>query len=344
MRILIVEDDPVLADGLTRSLRHADYAVDCVNKGDEADHVLAAQSYDLVILDVGLPGLDGFEVLRRLRRRGGAVPVLVLTARDALPDRVRGLDLGADDYMVKPFDLPELEARVRALIRRGQSGGASLLTHGALVLDTAGRRATLGGEPLDLSARELGVLEVLMMRSGRVVNKEQLAEQLYGWDEEVGANAIEVYVHRLRRKLEPAGVSIRTIRGLGYLLEKGRQPEHRHAQRSRAKPTTLRRQVLMWLCWPLLVLWSVSSVIDYDIANRFVNLAYDRSLLESRSTSAARSRCSTSVSTSTCRDSRADAAVARVRAPLLSRHRPESRVHHRRARPAAAARPLFRSG
>jgi two-component system OmpR family response regulator len=220
MRILIVEDDPVLADGLTRSLRGADYAVDCVGNGAEADHVLAAQSYDLVILDVGLPGVDGFEVLRRLRRRGAAVPVLILTARDALSDRVKGLDLGADDYMVKPFDLPELEARARALIRRGQSGGASVLSHGALVLDTAGRRATLEGEPLELSARELGVLEVLMMRSGRVVNKEQLAEQLYGWDEEVGPNAIEVYVHRLRRKLEPAGVVIRTIRGLGYLLEK----------------------------------------------------------------------------------------------------------------------------
>ena len=220
MRILIVEDDPVLADGLTRSLRHADYAVDCMNNGAEADHVLTAQSYDLVILDLGLPGLDGFEVLRRMRRRGAAVPVLVLTARDGLTDRVKGLDIGADDYMIKPFDLPELEARARALIRRGQSGGSSLLTHGALVLDTAGRRATLSGDPLDLSARELGVLEVLMMRSGRVVNKEQLAEQLYGWDEEVGPNAIEVYVHRLRRKLEPAGVSIRTIRGLGYLLEK----------------------------------------------------------------------------------------------------------------------------
>ena len=220
MKILIVEDDPVLADGLTRSLRHAEYAVDGANNGQEADHVLTAQTYDLVILDLGLPGVDGFEVLRRLRRRGSAVPVLVLTARDALQDRVKGLDLGADDYMIKPFDLPELEARARALIRRGQSGGGSLLTHGSLVLDTAGRRATLAGEPLDLSARELGVLEVLMMRSGRVVNKEQLAEQLYGWDEEVGPNAIEVYVHRLRKKLEPAGVGIRTIRGLGYLLEK----------------------------------------------------------------------------------------------------------------------------
>jgi two-component system OmpR family response regulator len=220
MRILIVEDDPVLADGLTRSLRAADYAVDCTGDGATADLVLAAQAYDLVILDLGLPRLDGFEVLQRLRQRGSRVPVLVLTARDALEDRVKGLDLGADDYLTKPFDLPEFEARVRALIRRGQSGGASLLTHGALTLDTAGRRAMMNGEPLELSARELGVLEVLMLRSGRVVNKEQLAERLYGWNEEVGANAIEVCVHRLRKKLEPAGVTIRTIRGLGYLLEK----------------------------------------------------------------------------------------------------------------------------
>jgi two-component system OmpR family response regulator len=220
MRILVVEDDPVLADGLVRSLRQGDYAVDCVGSGDQADHVLLAQNYDLVILDLGLPKIDGFEVLRRLRHRGARMPVLVLTARDALDDRVRGLDLGADDYLTKPFDLPELEARVRALIRRGQSGGGSVLVHGTLKLDTVGRRATLNGTPLELSARELGVLEVLMLRSGRVVNKEQLAEQLYGWEEEVGPNAIEVYVHRLRRKLEPAGVVIRTIRGLGYLLEK----------------------------------------------------------------------------------------------------------------------------
>ncbi len=226
----------MLADGLTRSLRHADYAVDCSGNGSEADHVLAAQAYDLVILDLGLPQLDGFEVLRRLRHRGSRVPVLVLTARDTLDDRVKGLDLGADDYLTKPFELPELEARVRALIRRGHSGGGSLLTHGTLSVDTAGRRALLNGEPLELSARELGVLEVLMLRTGRVVNKEQLAEQLYGWDEEVGANAIEVYVHRLRRKLEPAGVKIRTIRGLGYLLEK--------IVHLRIKPDTLRRQLV----------------------------------------------------------------------------------------------------
>ncbi len=220
MRILIAEDDPVLADGLTRSLRQSDFAVDCAVDGERADSMLGSQHYDLLILDLGLPKLDGFEVLRRLRRRGGKVPVLVLSARDALADRVKGLDLGGDDYLTKPFELPELEARVRSLIRRGQSGGASELVNGPLTLDTGGRRATLNGVPLELSARELGVLEVLMLRSGRVVNKEQLAEQLYGWDDEVGSNAIEVYVHRLRKKVESAGVVIRTIRGLGYLLEK----------------------------------------------------------------------------------------------------------------------------
>jgi len=154
MRILIVEDDPVLSDGLVRSLKSADYAVDSAIDGSEADHILSAGSYDLVILDLGLPRLDGYEVLRRLRRRGSKTPVLILTALDSLEDRVKGLDLGADDYLTKPFDLPELEARVRALIRRGQSGGGSLLSHGALTLDTAGRRALLAGEPLELSARD----------------------------------------------------------------------------------------------------------------------------------------------------------------------------------------------
>ncbi len=222
MRILIAEDDPVLADGLTRTLRQDEYAVDCVNDGMAADHALSSQAYDLAILDVGLPRLDGFEVLKRLRRRASTIPVLVLTARDGLPDRVRGLDLGADDYMTKPFELPELEARVRALIRRGQTGGSATIAHGRLRLDTVGRRVTVDDQPLELSARELGVLEVLIMRNGRVVSKDQLAEKLYSWDDDVGANAIEVCVHRLRKKIEPAGIAIRTIRGLGYLLEKER--------------------------------------------------------------------------------------------------------------------------
>jgi two-component system, OmpR family, response regulator len=220
MRILIAEDDPVLADGLTRSLRGSEYAVDCVNDGTAADHALSTQAYDLAIIDLGLPRIDGFEVIKRLRRRSATPPVLVLTAHGALQDRVRGLDLGADDYMTKPFDLPELEARVRALIRRGSAGGNALILNGKLHLDTTGRRVTVDNQPLDLSARELGVLEVLMTRSGRVVSKDQLADKLYGWDEDVGANAIEVCVHRLRKKIEPSGVVIRTIRGLGYLMEK----------------------------------------------------------------------------------------------------------------------------
>lgn len=220
MRILIAEDDPVLADGLTRTLRRGEYAVDCVPDGVAADHALSTQTYDLAIIDLGLPRIDGFEVIKRLRRRSATPPVLVLTARDVLQDRVRGLDLGADDYMTKPFELPELEARVRALIRRGTAGGNAVILNGKLHLDTTGHRVTVDNQPLDLSARELGVLEVLMMRSGRVVSKDQLAEKLYGWDEDVGTNAIEVCVHRLRKKIEPSGVTIRTIRGLGYLMEK----------------------------------------------------------------------------------------------------------------------------
>lgn len=220
MRILIAEDDPVLADGLTRSLRGSEYAVDCVKDGAAADHALSTQAYDLAIIDLGLPRIDGFEVIKRLRRRSPTPPVLILTARDALQDRVRGLDLGADDYLTKPFELPELEARVRALIRRVTAGGSALIANGKLQLDTTGRRVTVDDLPLELSARELGVLEVLMTRCGRVVSKDQLAEKLYGWDEDVGANAIEVCVHRLRKKIEPSGVSIRTIRGLGYLMEK----------------------------------------------------------------------------------------------------------------------------
>lgn len=211
----------MLATALTRALRQAAYAVDALESGSEADRVLRIDVYDLVVLDLGLPGLDGLEVLRRLRDRRSRVPVLALTARDALEDRVAGLDLGADDYLTKPFDLPEFEARVRALIRRGHYNAAALVAHGRLSLDTAGRRLYCDEEPIDLSLRELAVAEILILRAGRVVSKEQMVDHLYGWnDEEVGSNAIEVYVHRVRRKLEPAGVTIRTVRGMGYLLER----------------------------------------------------------------------------------------------------------------------------
>jgi two-component system OmpR family response regulator len=220
MRILIVEDDPVLGDGIERSLAAAGYGVDRVDSGTAGDAALAGHDYDLAILDLGLPGLDGLEVLRRLRHRGGRAPVLILTARDAVGDRVTGLDLGADDYLVKPFDLAELEARARALLRRGQFGVSPQVTLGPLVFDSVGRCALVNGTALDLSAREVGVLEMLLARAGRVVSKETLAERLSRWGEEIGANAVEVYVHRLRRKLEPSGLVIRTIRGLGYLIDK----------------------------------------------------------------------------------------------------------------------------
>jgi two-component system OmpR family response regulator len=174
----------------------------------------------LLILDLGLPKLSGLEVLRRLRARSSLLPVLILTAADSIEQRVNGLDLGADDYMAKPFALSELEARVRALTRRGQGGGAAIIKHGPLSYDQVGRSAYINDQMLDLSARELGLLEVLLARTGRLVSKEQLVDHLCEWGEEVSNNAIEVYVHRLRKKIEVGGVRIATVRGLGYCLEK----------------------------------------------------------------------------------------------------------------------------
>ena len=220
MHILIAEDDPVLADGLSRSLRAAGYAVDIVTEGEQTDSALVAQSFDLLILDLGLPRLSGLEVLRRLRTRGAKMPVLILTAADSVDSRVRGLDLGADDYMAKPFALSELEARVRALTRRALGANQSMIRHGPLALDLAGHVASLNGQPLDLSAREMGLLGILLQRAGRVVSKEQLVDHLCEWGEEVSNNAIEVYVHRLRKKLEAGDIRIATIRGLGYCLER----------------------------------------------------------------------------------------------------------------------------
>lgn len=218
MRILIAEDDRVLADGLSRSLRSSGYAVDVVEGGDDAETALLAQPYDLVILDLGLPRLPGLEVLRRVRAHRNHVPVLVLTAADSVEQRVRGLDLGADDFMAKPFALTELEARVRALTRRALGSGQNLLRHGDLCLDPVGRVASINDVVLDLSGRELGLLETLLQRAGRLVSKEQLVDHLCEWGDELSNNAIEVYVHRLRKKLEPGGIHIATVRGLGYCL------------------------------------------------------------------------------------------------------------------------------
>ena len=221
MRILIAEDDHVLADGLMRSLRAAGAAVDHVSTGSEAEAaLLTSQEFDLLILDLGLPRLHGLDVLKNLRARGSNLPVLILTAADSVEERVKGLDYGADDYMAKPFSLSELEARVRALSRRGMGSASSTIKHGPLVYDQGGRVATIDGVMVELSARELGLLEVLLQRTGRLVSKDQLVERLCEWGEEVSNNAIEVYIHRLRKKIEKGPIRIATVRGLGYCLEK----------------------------------------------------------------------------------------------------------------------------
>jgi two-component system, OmpR family, response regulator len=224
MRLLIVEDDAPLASGLRRILEAEGHAVDVTERGEDAMLAASHERFDLVILDVGLAQMDGFEVLRRLRAAGksGPTPVLVLTARDAVDDRVRGLDLGADDYMVKPFAIPELTARVRALLRRSQAHGGPRIVHGPLVLDTVARRAFLRGEPLELAAREWAVLEVLLAKVEKIVSKEAIIQAVSGWGDDLSPNAIEVYVSRLRAKLEPAGIKIRTVRGFGYMLEEHR--------------------------------------------------------------------------------------------------------------------------
>ncbi|MBU6270364.1 MAG: response regulator transcription factor [Betaproteobacteria bacterium] len=220
MRILLAEDDAVLADGLCRSLRGSGNAVDHVADGSQADAALTLHDYDLLILDIGLPQMNGLEVLRRLRARNQDVPVLILTAADSVAQRVQGLDLGADDYMAKPFALSELEARVRALSRRRAGASSSQLRCGPLLYDQTGRMAFLNEQPLELSAREVGLLEILLQRIGRLVSKEQIVSHLCEWGEEVSHNAIEVYMHRLRRKIEGGGVRIATVRGLGYCLER----------------------------------------------------------------------------------------------------------------------------
>ncbi|HEX7273235.1 MAG TPA: response regulator transcription factor [Casimicrobiaceae bacterium] len=216
MRILVVEDDTLLAEGLVKVLTRAGHTVEHAATGREADQLLSEEQFALVVLDVGLPDIDGFEVLRRLRARESPTMVLVLTARDAVEDRVRGLDLGAEDYLTKPFSVTEFEARVRALLRRIVTPSASWSIAG-LTVDIAGKRVRVHDKPIDLTPREWALLELFLTRPGRVLSKDQIGSNLFRLDEQPSPNAIEVYVSRLRAKIEPAGVHIRTVRGFGYL-------------------------------------------------------------------------------------------------------------------------------
>jgi two-component system OmpR family response regulator len=218
MRILVAEDDALLAEGLTRLLTKAGHGVDRVKNGIGADSALRATPYELLVLDIGLPDIDGFEVLRRLRQRRSQTNVLVLTARDAVEDRVRGLDLGADDYLTKPFSLTEFEARVRALLRRTSLPSGPIVI-GALSIDIEAKRVTANGVAVDLTVREWALLELFLTRPGRVLSKDFIGQQLFNYEEHLSINTIEVYVSRLRAKIEAAGMHIRTVRGFGYLWE-----------------------------------------------------------------------------------------------------------------------------
>lgn len=220
MHVLLVEDDTVLADGIARNLEGQGMAVDVLRNGNDADAILQRDEIAVAVLDIGIPGIDGFEVVRRMRARGNLTPVLLLTARDAVEDRVFGLESGADDYLVKPFATPELVARVRALMRRGAGREAAFEVAG-LKLDIASRRATVHGIRIELSAREWAILEYLIRNPGRVVSKQQIIDAILPWGEVVTLNAVEVYASRIRIKLGDAGVAIRTVRGFGYMLEAG---------------------------------------------------------------------------------------------------------------------------
>ncbi|MFC5522202.1 response regulator [Polaromonas jejuensis] len=219
MRLLLIEDSAELAKWLAKALQGSGYAVDMAHDGQDADHLLFTQTYDAVILDLELPSMDGLTVLRRLRARGSTVPVMVLTARGELSDRVAGLNLGADDYLAKPFELSELEARLHALIRRAHGVSAPLITLGPLSYESVGRTFTLGGATLALRPKEHAVLEVLLLRGGKAISKEKLFEKVFSVDATTGQDVVEIYIHRLRKQLHNSGVSIITLRGLGYLLE-----------------------------------------------------------------------------------------------------------------------------
>jgi DNA-binding response OmpR family regulator len=219
MRILVIEDDELVASGIKQGLPRAGYTVDLFGSAEAAERCLKAETFDLAVVDIGLPGVDGLTFIRGLRARGDRMPVLVLSARDRLDDTINGLDVGADDYMVKPFRLPELVARIRALIRRANSGVDARLRHGPLLLDTATHTGTLMEQPLDLTNREWSILEILLMASPNVVTKTRLLQALAGWDKDITPNAIEVHVSRLRAKLAAGDVEIRTVRGIGYRMD-----------------------------------------------------------------------------------------------------------------------------
>jgi two-component system OmpR family response regulator len=220
MGILIVEDDLVFAEALVHTLREYGYAVSCVHSSARADEALLADEFDLVLLDIGLPGFDGFELLSRIRQRAQKTPVLIITARDALHDRVKGLDLGADDYLTKPIDMPELVARVRAVTRRYHGSAGNNIALGSLTLDTGGHRLLHHDKPIELSAREYVVVETMMIWANRVVTKDQIIKLLYEPGADVNQSALDVFMHRIRKKLSEANVILRTVRGLGYLLER----------------------------------------------------------------------------------------------------------------------------
>ena len=218
MRVLLVEDDPQLGDGLTVGLRQAGFAVDWVKDGAAADQALSTETFDVVVLDLGLPKMTGMEVLKRMRARGQTLPALILTARDATADKIAGLDSGADDYLVKPIDLDELAARIRALVRRAAGRAEPVLRHGTVTLEPASRRVTVTDSPIELSAREFAVLQALMENAGRVMSRAQLESSIYGWRDEPDSNALEVHIHHLRKKLGPD--FIKTLRGVGYMIPK----------------------------------------------------------------------------------------------------------------------------
>ena len=218
MRILLVEDDPMIGETVLEALQAEGYGVDWVKDGDSADSAAMFCSYDLIVLDLGLPGMDGLEVLRRLRNRKQAVPVLIATARDAVAQRIRGLDAGADDYLLKPYDLDELLARIRASLRRASGRTESTYERGDVYIDPTTHEVRVSGHPVVLTSREWAVLEPLLARPGTILSRAQLEEKLFGWQEEVGSNAVEVYIHGLRRKLGPG--FIQNVRGVGYLIPK----------------------------------------------------------------------------------------------------------------------------